>query len=138
MKLKRFCVHNFRNIVDSGWIEIEDMIALVGKNESGKTALLQALWKFNPFKEHPYSLDREWPRGRRKERSLEQLVVETEFEFNDEEKAKLAEIHESAASITGVRIIGRDSRVGSIDYWCPDQEELQGHVQLHIPADAAC
>jgi len=104
MKLKRFCVHNFRNIVDSGWIEIEDVIALVGKNESGKTALLQALWKFNPFKEQPYSLDREWPRGRRKERSPEQLVVETEFEFNDEEKAELAEIHESAASITGVRI----------------------------------
>lgn len=104
MKLKRFCVHNFRNIVDSGWIEIEDIIALVGKNESGKTSLLQALWKFNPYKEHPYSLNREWPRGRRKERSLEQVVVETEFEFNDEEKAKLAEIHESAASITGVRI----------------------------------
>jgi len=104
MKLKRFCIHNFRNIVDSGWVDIDDIIALVGKNESGKTALLQALWKFNPFKEHPYSLDREWPRGRRKERSLEQLVVETEFEFNDEEKAELAGIHESAASITGVRI----------------------------------
>lgn len=104
MKLKRFCVHNFRNIVDSGWIEIDDIITLVGKNESGKTSLLQALWKFNPFKEHAYSLDREWPRGRRKERSPEQVVLETEFEFDEEERAELAEIHESAASVTGVRI----------------------------------
>lgn len=104
MKLKRFCVHNYRNIVDSGWIEIDDIITLVGKNESGKTSLLQALWKFNPFKEHAYSLDREWPRGRRKERSPEQVVVQTEFEFDEEEKADLAEIHESAASVTGVRI----------------------------------
>jgi len=104
MKLTRFCVHNYRNVVDSGWVDVSDIITLVGKNESGKTSLLQALWKFNPFKEHPYSLDREWPRGRRKERSPEQVVVETEFEFDDEERAELAEIHESAASVTGVRI----------------------------------
>ena len=104
MKLTKFCVHNFRNIVDSGWIELDDIITLVGKNESGKTSLLQALWKFNPFKEHPYSLDREWPRGHRKERSPEQCVVETEFEFDDEEKTTLAQLHESTASITGVRI----------------------------------
>src|SRR5680860_1658709 len=104
MRLKKFCVHSFRNIVDSGWIELDDIITLVGKNESGKTSLLQALWKFNPFKEHPYSLDREWPRGHRKDRSLEQMVVETEFEFDEEKRAELAEIHESAASVTGVRI----------------------------------
>ena len=104
MKLKRFCVHNFRNIVDSGWIEIEDIITLVGKNESGKTSLLQALWKFNPFKEKPYSLEREWPRGRRKERSPEKVVVEAEFELNEEERAELAKIHESSAAVTGVRI----------------------------------
>nr|VFJ57146.1 MAG: AAA ATPase domain-containing protein [Candidatus Kentron sp. FW]VFJ64354.1 MAG: AAA ATPase domain-containing protein [Candidatus Kentron sp. FW] len=104
MKLKKFRVHNFRNIVDSGWVEIDDIITLVGRNESGKTSLLQALWKFNPKGKHPYSLDREWPRGRRKERSPEQVVIKTEFDFNEEEQAKLAEIHQSVAAITGVRI----------------------------------
>nr|VFK00585.1 MAG: AAA ATPase domain-containing protein [Candidatus Kentron sp. H]VFK00659.1 MAG: AAA ATPase domain-containing protein [Candidatus Kentron sp. H]VFK04645.1 MAG: AAA ATPase domain-containing protein [Candidatus Kentron sp. H] len=104
MKLKKFRVCNFRNIVDSGWVEMDDIITLVGKNESGKTSLLQALWKFNPHKNHPYILDREWPRGRRKERSPEQVVIETEFDFNEEERAALAEIHESTASVTGVRI----------------------------------
>ena len=120
MKLKRFRVHNFRNIVDSGWIDIDDIVALVGKNESGKTSLLQALWKFNPFQDHPYSLDREWPRGRRKERSPEQLVVETEFKFSDEKKTELAKIHESAASITGVRI--KKNYKGTFTYtFLPDQ-----------------
>ncbi len=104
MKLKRFHVQNFRNVTDSGWVELGDILTLVGKNESGKTSILKALWKFNPFEEQPYSLDREWPRGRRKERSPEQIVVETEFVFDDGEKAELASIHESASTVTGVRI----------------------------------
>lgn len=104
MKLKRFRVQNFRNVTDSGWVELNDILTLVGKNESGKTSVLKALWKFNPFGEQPYSLDREWPRGRRKDRSPEQVVAETEFVFDDEQKAQLAKIHESASSVTGVRI----------------------------------
>ncbi len=104
MKLKRFRVYNFRNVTDSGWVEMADILTLVGKNESGKTSILKALWKFNPSEEQPYSLEREWPRGRRKDRSPEQVVVETEFVFSDEEKASLARIHESAAGATGVNI----------------------------------
>ena len=50
MKLKEFTVREFRSIWDSNPIEIEDDITcLVGKNESGKTALLQALYKTNPI-----------------------------------------------------------------------------------------
>lgn len=104
MKLSRFKVSNFRSIDDSGWVELADIAVIVGKNESGKTSLLKALWKFNPFKETPYDLDREWPRGRRKERSDDKIVIETEFDFSIEEQAALSEIHKSAASLTGVRI----------------------------------
>jgi len=114
VKLRKFRVYNFRSIVDSGWVDLDDIITLVGKNESGKTSLLQALWKFNPHEKQPYNLDREWPRGRRKERSLEQVVIETEFDFNEEERAELAGIHESAASITGVRI--RKNYKGTFTY----------------------
>lgn len=104
MKLRRFKVTNFRSIEDSGWVEIDDIAVIVGKNEAGKTSLLKALWKFNPFDKHPYDLDREWPKGRRKERSDDKIVIETEFEFSPEERAALARIHESAATVTGVRI----------------------------------
>ena len=50
MKLKQYRVREFKSIWDSGPIEIEDkQTCLVGKNESGKTALLQALYRTNPI-----------------------------------------------------------------------------------------
>ncbi len=45
MQLKAVRVQMFRNIVDSGEVAIErDVTCLVGKNESGKTALLSAIY----------------------------------------------------------------------------------------------
>ena len=51
MKLTRYRVMNFRSVEDSGWIECSDVTTLVGINESGKSNLLLALWKFNPARE---------------------------------------------------------------------------------------
>jgi predicted ATP-dependent endonuclease of OLD family len=104
MKIKEFRVENFRNIIDSGWIKIEDIAVIVGKNEAGKTSLLKALWKFNPFKDESYDLNREYPRGRRKERSLEKTVTTIKFEFTSDEQDEIAQIHSSAKGITGVEI----------------------------------
>ena len=59
-----FRVENFRNINDSGWIPLERVTAFVGRNESGKTALLKALHKFNPATEEPYDPQKEFPRDR--------------------------------------------------------------------------
>lgn len=50
MKLKRFRVKNFRSVVDSGWINCDDVTTLVGINESGKSNILLALWKLNPVR----------------------------------------------------------------------------------------
>ena len=60
----RFRVTHYRNIDDSGWIELAQVTALVGRNESGKTALLKALHKFNPATPLPYVPQREFPRDR--------------------------------------------------------------------------
>ncbi|MDC8771723.1 AAA family ATPase [Roseateles albus] len=92
MKLNSFRVRNYRSILDSGWVTLDDMAVVVGKNESGKTSLLKALWKFNPFQEESYNLDREWPRGRRKERDAKFEVVTCRFTFDAKELAALAEI----------------------------------------------
>ena len=51
MKLKSFQVTDFRSIRDSGVIDINDVTCFVGKNESGKTALMQALYRLNPINE---------------------------------------------------------------------------------------
>ena len=42
-------VENYRCIEDSGPVRIDGVTCLVGKNESGKTAFLQALYKLHPL-----------------------------------------------------------------------------------------
>jgi AAA ATPase domain len=48
MKLKRVRVQNFRSVIDSGVFSVDQVTCLVGKNESGKSAILDALYKVNP------------------------------------------------------------------------------------------
>lgn len=48
MKLTKVRITNFRSIEDSNEFEVGDVTCLVGKNESGKTALLKALQRLNP------------------------------------------------------------------------------------------
>src|SRR6266404_4038742 len=64
MKAIRFRVQNFRNIDDSEWIPLERVTNFVGRNESGKSALLKALHKFNPATPEPYDPQKEFPRDR--------------------------------------------------------------------------
>ncbi len=104
MKLTKFRVENFRSIQDSGWVELDDIAVIVGKNEAGKTSLLKALWKFNPFHDVGYEIDREFPTGRRKEKSGDKVVVTTHFALSLEETQALGALHESANGITEVAV----------------------------------
>lgn len=47
MKLKRFRVQNYRSVVDSGYINAEDIMVLVGPNQSGKTSILLGLYSIS-------------------------------------------------------------------------------------------
>ena len=50
MKLTGVRVRRFRNIIDSSPIVVQgDVTCLVGKNESGKTAILEALYRLKPI-----------------------------------------------------------------------------------------
>ena len=51
MRLLRYRVTNFRSVSDSGWVETDDVTALIGVNESGKSNLLIPLWKLKPARE---------------------------------------------------------------------------------------
>src|SRR2546422_9811583 len=64
MKLVTVQVKNFRCIEDTTSFSIEQVTCLVGKNESGKTAILQALERLNPFDQNRQSYDklRDYPR----------------------------------------------------------------------------
>ncbi len=56
MKLTKVRIKNYKCIHDSTEFDIDDITCLVGKNESGKTAVLEALHKFNSF-DHSRNFD---------------------------------------------------------------------------------
>ena len=48
MRLEKVRIQNLRCIEDTDEFNIADVTCLVGKNESGKTTVLQGLYKLNP------------------------------------------------------------------------------------------
>lgn len=99
MKLKKVAIKEFRSIRNSGEFEVGDVTCLVGKNESGKTALLKALYKLNPVvPEHgSFDITDEYPRSDVEEyrSSVEDdnedhaIVVNATYELDDEENKGL-------------------------------------------------
>ena len=67
MQLTKVKITNYRSVQNSSEFDIDDVTCLVGKNESGKTALLQALHKLNPVEEsndnQEFNVDNEFPRS---------------------------------------------------------------------------
>jgi len=65
MELDALRVRNYRCIEDSGWVAVDNLLCLVGKNESGKTAFMRAVERLNPsFKTSEYDPYRDYPRDR--------------------------------------------------------------------------
>ena len=113
-RIKRFRVQRFRNIFDSGWVELEPRVTTIaGLNESGKSSLLAALHRLNPPDEDPgFELRADYPNWRVFADAAEEAVealpppVEVEIEF---------EIETKGLSSTTARV-GRDYRgVLSVD-----------------------
>lgn len=98
MKLKSAQVENFKCVENSEPFKIDQVTCLVGKNESGKSSLLEALYKLNPVhKEHAeFDALREYPRRRwseYKERMKEDPdnVLTTEWELEGDDEKVLVE-----------------------------------------------
>ena len=83
LKLMKFRVRDFKSVKDSGWIGTSDIATLVGTNESGKSNIMQALWKLNPAMDGEINLLSDLPRKRYSE--LRGLP--------DEEKPEFIEAH---------------------------------------------
>ena len=95
MKLTQARVINYRSIDDSSWVRVDDVTALVGKNESGKTAFLQAIRKINSISgEEDAFIIRDYPRkGYIKYKKIHDQnpceVAQAEFELNAEEISQI-------------------------------------------------
>ena len=94
MKLKSFQIKNYKVIDDTGPVDVDsNLTALVGRNESGKTAILKALWKSRNVAAAKFDKLYDFPRDRYpKERSGNQVVTVLEFALSDEEAAALTEL----------------------------------------------
>ena len=88
MRLRRFRVRAFRCIHDSGYITVGDLAAFVGRNESGKTTILQALTLLN--KDEMVS-DLDLCDELTDELKSEIKLTEGEFDLNENERELLEE-----------------------------------------------
>lgn len=63
MRVSDLRVQNYRSIEDTGWVDIDELTCLVGRNESGKTAFMRAVEKLNPaYRAGEYEPYEEYPR----------------------------------------------------------------------------
>lgn len=112
MRLVKARVTNFRSIHDSTEFEIGDVTCLVGKNESGKTAILHALYRLNPVVESKGDFDvtDDYPRrsmsdyeddvdtGRREPAQ----VVEATYQFDAEDITAVVDAYGSDDAVTAI------------------------------------
>ena len=126
MRITKIHVQNYRSIINGEAFEIDkNKTILVGPNEAGKTALLQAIQHLNPPSGvKPLSALRDYPRSRYSKITTgevdpaETKVVEAEFELDDDERALLPEGMKDASYVlwrnldnsTGHRLKGAPDR----------------------------
>ena len=95
MKLVRARVTDFKSIDDSGWVDIDAVTSMVGKNESGKTAFLGALKRLNPVDGDQEFELKDFPRKgyvryRRQHEANPATAVSAVMTLSDEEREEVA------------------------------------------------
>jgi predicted ATPase len=93
--LREFTVSRFRNVLDSQPISVEeDVTCLVGKNESGKTAMLHALQRLEPARPAKFDLEADYPRwlliqDRRAGTTETAVPIRAKFELEESDRAAI-------------------------------------------------
>jgi len=93
VKLTSVRIQNYKCVEDSGAFSVADLTCLAGKNESGKTALLQALRRLNPVEgtnEANFDDLAEFPRRRLRGDVSDAPVLTTVWELPDADARGLA------------------------------------------------
>ena len=108
MRMIRFRVCNYKKINDSDWIDVGNMTAFVGKNESGKSTIFKGLSKLNPSDGSTYDGLKEFPRSRYTEdfATKNWHVSSAEFALDDNDLSNLKNesyLAEKIKSITMTR-----------------------------------
>lgn len=130
MRLLRYRVTNFRSVIDSGWISIDDVTALIGVNESGKSNLLLPLWKLKPAREGDIRPTSDYPKtmfAEIRENPGRFCFISVEFELGD--------LAERFASSTGIAL--EEAQVVRVDrYYDGEYKVSFPRHQHHTTASA--
>jgi len=143
MKLVSARITNFRSIEDSNKFEIGELTCLVGKNESGKTAILQAFYGIDPFSSFGYDRTRDYPRrhlSRFDDRHQDgkSKVIETHWNLSPVDIELIDDVYGSDAlknkEITISQYIGSD-----IQHWniACDERACLDHLISELDLDEA-
>jgi predicted ATPase len=143
MKLKSFRVRKFRNIVDSGEIQVDpDVTCFVGKNEAGKSGLLEALYLLNPAYGEKLDASEQYPRwlvaGDRRAGELgDHYPIAATFELEDADlEAVIDQLGEGVLTDTTLTISRRYG--GPTKWWLNrDEEAAIQNVISDLPTEVA-
>jgi energy-coupling factor transporter ATP-binding protein EcfA2 len=140
MRLTRARVTNFRSIDDSGWVSFGDTTCLVGKNESGKTAFLQALARLRPVPGKPGDYDpvldypsKDFGRYRKTHDTEPARVAEVTFELTDDEFAEMEGLF-GVGVLTSKKTVGFSKDYKNQSLWSFSTDE--GVVVKHLVSQA--
>lgn len=109
-------IKNYKCIEDTGVFRLDRVTCLVGKNESGKSAILQALYKLNPVVTDENRFDdvieyprRRWSVYRERRESSPDIVLETVWKLGDANE-------EAISAVFGKKALDRKEITITKDY----------------------
>lgn len=131
MLLKDFRVTEFRSVQDSGWIDAEQVTALIGTNESGKTNILLPLWKLNPADGGEIDLQDDLPRDKYhiyRDATPKPVFIRARYALTETEMADLSDIGECTPEQVAEVMVSRDFD-GNYSWEFPQEGEVPKGLQ---------
>ncbi|PWD52050.1 hypothetical protein C8046_16760 [Serinibacter arcticus] len=146
MRLSSFQVLRYKNVLDSTEVVVEDDVTtLVGMNESGKSTMMDALYRLNPVYGDDFAELEDYPRWRRSRDSrsedLSQVSpIKATFYLDQADRDALAKAVGEGVVTAESAIVGR--RYSGETWACIDVNEarflenvLDGHLHAHALAE---
>jgi energy-coupling factor transporter ATP-binding protein EcfA2 len=137
MRLSKLRVQNYRSILDTGEFEVEYLkTILVGPNEAGKTAILQAIQqinapsdiaKFNPLRDYPRSLYTQISRGEVEPEDVPVVTATFTLHASDLERAP-NQIKSTPITYTFTRYLDNSARHNLNGVQLPTYSEIKNDL----------
>ncbi len=146
MKLSKAHVQNYRPIVDSGTVDIEEGVTVViGKNEQGKTSFLRGIRSFNSDQQFaPSDLPNHLRPALEERPGAEIPIITLTFSIESSDRKKLSGVVSRLASAVALKctkyydnhyqfwILNSDGTEAPLEFTPPDISGPAGQIQLTL------